>query len=170
MLVGEGQGEAVAAGFGEHVVDGVGQVQEVVAFVDDEGGVGAVGWGWRARPVAACQSAATTSEPISRVVSSPRLPLGMRTSRCRLSRTVARSRSAGAGEDGAGEGAQQERAQPVHQGCEAWALAGSDSLRTSARTRADGVGDRGGGAGAEGGVGEQFGMSARVATPGVAGG
>ena len=39
VLVGQDQAHAVAAGFGEHVVHRAGQVQEVVALVDEYGAV-----------------------------------------------------------------------------------------------------------------------------------
>src|SRR5262249_43950374 len=45
VLVRQDEGQVVAAGFGADLVDGVGQVQEVVAFVDDQYGVAAVGVG-----------------------------------------------------------------------------------------------------------------------------
>jgi len=43
VLVGQGQGEAVAAGFGEDVVQGVRQGEEVVGFVEHDRAVGACG-------------------------------------------------------------------------------------------------------------------------------
>ena len=37
--MGEGEPDPEAAGFGEHVLDAVGQVEEVVAFVDHQPGI-----------------------------------------------------------------------------------------------------------------------------------
>ena len=48
VLVREHQGQAVAAGLGADLVDGAGQIQEVLAFVDDQDGVAAGGFGSRA--------------------------------------------------------------------------------------------------------------------------
>ena len=47
VLVGQDEAEPEAAGFGEHVVDAAGQVEEVVAFVDVQGGVAASVFGMR---------------------------------------------------------------------------------------------------------------------------
>ena len=44
----EHQAEAVAAGLGADLVDGAGQIQEVLAFVDDQDGVAAGRFGSRA--------------------------------------------------------------------------------------------------------------------------
>ena len=90
MLVGEDHREPVAAGLGQHLVERVGQVQEVLALVDVQAGVDAGGLAqpgpvrWRL-----CHTWATTNDPSSRAVSSPRMPLGSRTRQTPPSRTSA---------------------------------------------------------------------------------
>ena len=140
VLVGHGDRQPVGAGLGEHVFQRVGQVEEVLALVDVQAGVGpggARGCGRGGRRPARC--AATMNEPTSWAVSSPRMPLGSRARHSPpWSRTPVMSKVDGpAAMACAGEAAEQERAELVHQRADGVRAGGQrTAARTSPRTRA----------------------------------
>ena len=90
VLVGQDQRHPQSPRLGQGVFQADGQVQEAVALIHHDRGVSAVVFGRAARAPAACSSAASSSDPVSRTVSSPRAPLGSLASRMPPSRMASR--------------------------------------------------------------------------------
>ena len=91
-LMREHEAESVAAGLGEHVGEAAGKSEEVLALVEIEAGETPDPPRLVLAPVASCQTCATSSDPMRRTLSSPRIPFGNLQSSRPSSRTSSREK------------------------------------------------------------------------------